>query len=157
MLGGSALEQLLLIRVITLKEGKQMFWVCGAKQYEPDTFLVPARSAGPVGVWMCGGRFTALLFWGQPEGQEEPVCCESAGQLQPQPLSCLLLRGICQRCQWFGQFASGFAARPSLKVFLMALGYEKELLEWELQLWCMVCSKQLRGRSCAVNTCLDGP
>lgn len=50
-----------------------------------------------------------------------------------------------------------FCSQTKLKGFPHGFGLRKELLEWQLQLWCMVCSKQLRGRSCAVNTCLDGP
>lgn len=56
-------------------------------------------------------------------GQEEPVCCESAEQLRLQALSwLLLLRGIYQHYQWFGQSASGLAGKPCLKVFLVAVG-----------------------------------
>lgn len=84
------MEQFLLIRVITLKEGKQIFWVCGAKQCEPDTLLVPARSAGPVGVWMCGGRFIALLSRGSPRGRRSPFAVGAQGSCwrSPSPAGC---------------------------------------------------------------------
>ena len=52
---------------------------------------------------------------GSPGGQEEPVCCESA-----EPL--LLPRRIRWCCQRAGQSASGLAARPRVKVFLVAVG-----------------------------------
>lgn len=70
-------------------------------------------------------------------------CPKSTEQLGLQHLSWLLLRGVCLSCQWFGKPASRLAARHRVKVFLAGCRLGKELLEWELQLWCTVCSEQL--------------
>lgn len=72
---------------------------------------------------------------GSPTGQEEPGSGSSPEQLLPPT-------GIHHHHLWSGHcFRHGFAARPCLKDFLVAVGCEKELWEWELQLWCMVCSR----------------
>lgn len=76
-------------------------------------------------------------------GAGEALCPKSTEQLGLQHLSWLLLRGVCLSCQWFGKPASRLAARRRVKVFLAGCRLRKELLEWELQLWCTVCSEQL--------------
>lgn len=52
---------------------------------------------------------------------------------------------------WSGHSASGLAARLCLKVFLVAVGCEKELWEWELN------SGAWFAAGYAVNIPLNGP